>query len=149
MFLLSVLKVRRVHSPSSLSRIFHFLESSSGTVFTCVLNITLFGNNANGKKDKDVWIGRERLRWAKVFNIPMQNRAPEGFPPRTLEIMRTLCALTALHPGEEGQKPLTRCLDALYEAYWVEHKKTNEKDVLDEVLSSVLGKEEAAKGELF
>lgn len=65
----------------------------------------------------------------------------------TLTIMRALCALTVLHPGEEGQKPLTKCLDALYNAFWVEHKKTNEKDVLAEVLSNVLGKEEAGKGE--
>ena len=65
----------------------------------------------------------------------------------TLTIMRALCALTALHPGEEGQKPLTRCLDALYAAYWVDHKKTNEKEVLAQVLSDVLGKEEAEKGE--
>jgi 2-hydroxychromene-2-carboxylate isomerase len=77
----------------------------------------------------------------------MQEKMPEGFPPMTLTIMRALCALTALHPGEEGQKPLIRCLDALYAAYWVDHKKTNEKEMLSQVLSDVLGKEEATKGE--
>jgi 2-hydroxychromene-2-carboxylate isomerase len=99
--------------------------------------------------DKDKWINVERARWAKAFSIPMNEKTPEGFPPLTLTIMRALCALTVLHPGEEGQEPLTKCLDSLYYAFWVEHKKTNEKEVLAEVLSSVLGKEETEKGEWF
>lgn len=77
----------------------------------------------------------------------MKEKIPEGFPPMTLTIMRALCALTVLHSGGDEQEPLTRCLDALYHAFWVEHRKTNEKEVLAEVLSDVLGKEEAGKGE--
>jgi 2-hydroxychromene-2-carboxylate isomerase len=61
--------------------------------------------------------------------------------------MRALCALTVLHPGEEGQKLLIKCLDALYSAYWVENRKTHEKEVLAELLSNILGTEEAGKGE--
>ena len=76
----------------------------------------------------------------------MKEETPDGFPPLTLTIMRALCALTVLHPGDAGQEKLTECLDALYKAYWVEHRKTNEKDVLAEVLSGVLGKEETMKG---
>ena len=76
----------------------------------------------------------------------MNKKIPEGFPPLTLTIMRALCALTVLHPGPEGQKPLIACLDALYRAFWVEHKKTNEKEVLAQVLSDVLGEEETEKG---
>jgi hypothetical protein len=68
------------------------------------------------------------------------------FPPLTLTIMRALCALTLLHPGKEGQRPLTKALDELYGEFWVKHKKTNEKDVLAEVLGKVLGKEETEKG---
>ena len=101
----------------------------------------------NGIPDKDKWINVERARWAKAFNIPMNDKTPEGFPPLTLSIMRALCALTVLHPGEEGQKPLTKCLDALYHEFWVNHKKTNEKEVLAEIMNDVLGKEEAGKGE--
>ena len=59
--------------------------------------------------------------------------------------MRALCALTLLHPGKEGQGPLTKALDELYREYWVNHKKTNEKAVLAEVLGKVLGKEETEK----
>ena len=99
-------------------------------------------------KDKDKWIGAERLRWAKAFNVPMKEESPEGFPPMTLNIMRALCALTALHPGDEGQRKLTKCLDVLYHAFWVEHQKTNEKEILAKILGEVLGEEEAGKGEL-
>ncbi|KAG4421777.1 hypothetical protein IFR04_005027 [Cadophora malorum] len=96
-------------------------------------------------KNKDKWIGVERTRWAKLFNIPMHPELPEGFPPLTLPIMRAMCALTVLHPGKDGQEILCKALDALFKAFWVEHKKTNEKEVLAEVLNSVLGKEEAEK----
>jgi hypothetical protein len=65
----------------------------------------------------------------------------------TLTIMRSLCALTVLNPGEEGQKKLISCLDALYAAYWVNGKRTEDKSILSEVLAQVLGAEEAGKGE--
>lgn len=77
----------------------------------------------------------------------MNEKMPKDFPPLTLNIMRALCALTILHPGEEGQRRLTKCLDALCREFWVNHKKTNEKETLAEVLSNVLGKEETAKCE--
>jgi hypothetical protein len=77
---------------------------------------------------------------------PMDEKTPDGFPPLTLLIMRTLCALTILYPGSQGQGKLVKALDALYHAYWVEHKKTNEKEVLAEILGKVLGEEDAGKG---
>lgn len=64
----------------------------------------------------------------------------------TLTIMRSLCALTILHPGEGGQKKLISCLDALFAAYWVNGKRTEDKTILAEVLVQVLGAEEAGKG---
>jgi hypothetical protein len=60
--------------------------------------------------------------------------------------MRALCALTILYPGSEGQGKLTRALDTLYHEYWCEHKKTNDKDVLAQILGRVLGKEDSGKG---
>ncbi len=74
----------------------------------------------------------------------MKENSPDGFPPLTLLIMRALCALTILH---EGQEKLTKALDVLYHEYWYEHKKTNEKEVLAEILRRVLGKEDGEKGE--
>ncbi|KAE8453491.1 hypothetical protein EG329_010352 [Mollisiaceae sp. DMI_Dod_QoI] len=96
-------------------------------------------------KNKDKWINTERLRWATLFNIPMQTETPPNFPPMTLTIMRSLCAFTILHPGKEGQGILTKTLDTLFKAYWVEHRKTHEKDVLSELLGEVLGREEGGK----
>lgn len=119
------------HFSSDLS---HIAQHLSGEVLTPY------------QTDKDKWIGVERTRWAKLFNIPMHPELPEGFPPLTLPIMRAMCALTVLHPGKDGQEILCKALDALFKAFWVEHKKTNEKEVLAEVLNSVLGKEEAEKG---
>ena len=60
--------------------------------------------------------------------------------------MRALCALTVLHPGKEGQENLTKALDELFKAFWVDHKKTNEKEVLAEVLGNALGAEETKIG---
>jgi 2-hydroxychromene-2-carboxylate isomerase len=76
----------------------------------------------------------------------MDEKTPDGFPPLTLLIMRALCALTILYSGKEGQAKLINALDSLYHAYWVEHKKTNEKEVLAEILGKVLGEEDAGKG---
>jgi len=110
-------------------------------ILICSLSLSL--------QDKDKWIGVERVRWARFFNIPMTETMPEGFPPLTLGIMRALCALTVLRPGKEGQGVLCACLDELYKAFWVEHKKTSEADVLKGVLVGVLGEEETEKGNLF
>jgi 2-hydroxychromene-2-carboxylate isomerase len=76
----------------------------------------------------------------------MDEKTPDGFPPLTLLVMRALCALTILYSGSEGQAKLVMSLDALYHAYWVEHQKTNEKEVLAEILGKVLGEEDAGKG---
>ena len=75
----------------------------------------------------------------------MQENSPDGFPPLTLTIMRALCALTVLHPSEEGQESLTKALDELYREYWLNHRRTNDKDVLEGVLTKVLGKEDATQ----
>lgn len=76
----------------------------------------------------------------------MEEKTPEGFPHLTLPIMRALCALSVVEPG---QQPLIACLDALYEAYWVRHEKTIDKDVLVGILTKVLGEDTAKEGERF
>jgi 2-hydroxychromene-2-carboxylate isomerase len=87
----------------------------------------------------------ERLRWKRLFSIPMAETQPEGFPPLTLSIMRALCALTIL---DSGQEKLCRALDALYKAFWVDQKPTQEPEVLAEGLTRALGEEETRKGTL-
>lgn len=76
----------------------------------------------------------------------MNEKMPEGFPHLTLPIMRSLCALSVVKPGQE---PLIACLDPLFEAYWVRHEKTTDKDVLAGILTKALGEETAKKGECF
>jgi 2-hydroxychromene-2-carboxylate isomerase len=89
--------------------------------------------------DKDKWIEMERRRWTRLFSIPMGESLPKGFPPLTLSIMRTLCALTIL---DSDQEKLCRALDALYKAFWVDLKPTNEPEVMAQVLTQTLGEEE-------
>lgn len=103
-------------------------------------------NSSDLSIDKDKWINKERLRWAKVFSVPMAEGSPPGFPQFTLTVMRAMCAITVLYPGVEGQKVLIKCLERLFRAAWVEHQKTQEKEVLEELLTSVLGPDETAKG---
>jgi 2-hydroxychromene-2-carboxylate isomerase len=76
----------------------------------------------------------------------MRENVPDGFPPLTLLVMRALCALTLLYPGNEEQEKLTKVLDVLYYEYWCEHKKTNEKEVLAEILTRVLGEGDSRRG---
>jgi hypothetical protein len=54
-----------------------------------------------------------------------------------------------LHPGDEGRDVLAKALGALSRAYWVDKRKTFERDVLVEVLAETFGKEEAEKGMLL
>jgi len=93
-------------------------------------------------KNKDKWIAQERIRWAKIFNVPMNEKLPEDFPQLTLPNMRALCALTTI---TSSQKPLCDALDALFHAYWVEHRVTNKPDVLAEVLKEALGDDMTSK----
>jgi len=96
-------------------------------------------------KNKDKWIDQERVRWARLFKVPLYDGLPTGFPPTTVTIMRALCAITVLRPGKAGQEPLTKALDSLYQAYWVDSRPIQDKEVLAEVLSEALGQDEAQK----
>jgi 2-hydroxychromene-2-carboxylate isomerase len=84
-------------------------------------------------KNKDKWIAIERLRWARLFNIPMCEEIPEGFPPMTLAIQRALCALSMDRPSA-----VPVALDALYHALWVERQPIQNKDVAISVLAKGL-----------
>ena len=77
---------------------FFTLESALTADLLPVLHLTCLTE----QKDKDIWIEVERVRWAKAFNIPMKEEQPPDFPPMTLNIIRALCALTALHPDVTG-----------------------------------------------
>ena len=76
---------------------------------------------------------------------------PEGFPVKTLTVMRALCAFTSLHEEEgkeeEAQKKLVALVDVLLRKLWVEHEKVYEQDVFAGIFEDVLGKEETQKSE--
>jgi hypothetical protein len=75
----------------------------------------------------------------------MAETRPENFPPLTSSIIRILCALTIL---DSNQEKLCRALDALFKAFWVDLKPTQEPEVMAQVLMQVLG-EETRKGTLM
>lgn len=117
------------------------------------------GNTAPMKiKNKDKWIGLERLRWARLFSVPMRAELPPDFPAMTLPIMRALCAVASPSssspspspsPSDEEEKSsqirLTRALDTLFARYWVDHIPTHRAEELRTVLGEVFGEPEAER----
>ncbi|KAK8086139.1 hypothetical protein PG994_001113 [Apiospora phragmitis] len=95
-------------------------------------------------KNKDKWIGQERLRWARAFGVPMKETTPANFPPNTLHTMRAVCTLSR-QEGSESQDKLVRALEALYAAMWTEHAEIAKPDVFGPLLVKVLGEETAGK----
>jgi 2-hydroxychromene-2-carboxylate isomerase len=79
--------------------------------------------------------------WAKYFNVPITDQAPDGFPANTLHVMRTICALSRLASSPDGgpsqpaqQQAITKALDAFFDAYWVRNRNVADKEVVAEVL---------------
>ena len=73
----------------------------------------------------------------------MNNEMPDEFPPLTLPIMRALCVLTVV---DSRQEKLIKALDAIFDAYWVQHKMVHKPDVLKDILSKAVGTDTAEKG---
>ena len=38
--------------------------------------------------EKGEWSGKERLRWAKSFGVPMAESLPPGFPANTIKVRK-------------------------------------------------------------
>ncbi|KAH8906514.1 HCCA isomerase/glutathione S-transferase kappa [Coniochaeta sp. PMI_546] len=94
-------------------------------------------------KNKDTWINTERLRWARVFSVPICDKLPPNFPPLTLQPMRALCTIQC-HDGQ-SQERLLEVLDALFHQYWVNQIPSHEPGPLKRLLTDVLGTQEAEK----
>lgn len=85
-----------------------------------------------------MWIGKERLRWARYFSVPMSEDFPENFPPRTLPVQRALCALSQKSPSK-----LPSVIEALYRSMWLDgNGKIGEPEAFTPVVEQVLGKNE-------
>ena len=88
--------------------------------------------------DKGKFINKERLRWARLFDVPMQEGMPPGFPKNTLPVERVLSAVMLLHP-EKMQETFA----VLYHASFAEHRDVVEKDTLLSLLARVHGEDRA------
>lgn len=91
--------------------------------------------------DKDRWIMNERLRWAQYFKVPMNADIPDGFPPLTLNVMRSIVAMGHLasngqpsSSSQPAQVAILKALDAFFEAYWVRNQDVVNKDVMADIL---------------
>ncbi|KXT13123.1 hypothetical protein AC579_5644 [Pseudocercospora musae] len=82
-------------------------------------------------KNKDKWIGQERIRWTKTFGVPMSESMPEPFPQPTVNAQRALCYLY-----NKSQEDLIKGIDALYEAFWVKSRKINDMGTIEEALKT-------------
>ncbi|EGS23602.1 uncharacterized protein CTHT_0002970 [Thermochaetoides thermophila DSM 1495] len=104
------------------------------------------GNTAPIKiKNKDKWINIERLRWSRLFSIPMLESLPPDFPAPTLPVMRALTAVYASEQNDSAQPKFTRALDALFKAHWVDGQATHRPEELKKALAEIFGAEEADK----
>ncbi|KAI1178150.1 DNA-directed RNA polymerase I subunit RPA1 [Nemania sp. FL0916] len=92
----------------------------------------------NGK-DKDVWIGKERVLWARAFDVPMADGNPPDFPPNTLHVMRALCGVA------DDQAKLCAVVERLFHDFWVKHVQVAQPDQFAAIFKDVLGNEEAER----
>lgn len=91
--------------------------------------------------DKDKWMGQERMRWAKYFSVPMTEKFPAGFPPKTLPVQRALCAISQKYPSK-----LADTIEALYRSFWVDNNPNiGDVEGFRPVLESVLGRDGAGE----
>ncbi|KAI1193392.1 HCCA isomerase/glutathione S-transferase kappa [Nemania serpens] len=90
-------------------------------------------------KNKDKWIIKERLRWARAFDVPMAAENPPNFPPNTLQVMRALCGVA------DDQEKLCAMLERLFHQFWVNHVQIAQPDAFVPLFKEVLGAEAAEK----
>jgi 2-hydroxychromene-2-carboxylate isomerase len=88
--------------------------------------------------DKGKYIEKDRKRWAKYCNIPFASSMPENFPPNTLHVMRAVAQVEQQYPEK-----LTTVISALYTAMWVDLKSIQEPAIFEDIMASILGKQEA------
>lgn len=89
-------------------------------------------------KNKSKFINQERLRWARLFDVPMRKSMPPGFPKNTLPTERALTAVYMFYP-EKMQETLA----AFYHASFAEHQDVVDKDIMYSLLEQVLGQDRA------
>ena len=92
-----------------------------------------------GNADKGPYMFLDRLRWARLFSVPMNESLPPGFPKSSLPVQRALCAIAIAKPER-----LQDCIAALCKASWVEQVDIYEETALRGILVKLLGESEAS-----
>lgn len=87
-------------------------------------------------KNKGEWVGKERLRWAKSFNVPMAEGIPPGFPANTIKVQRALTVVALRHP-----ESLADTLAAIYHASFAEQKEVHTPESLMPIFEKIFGEE--------
>ncbi|KAJ5462306.1 hypothetical protein N7530_010511 [Penicillium desertorum] len=64
-------------------------------------------------KNKALWINKERIYWARRFQVPMSEALPEAFPASTSEVQLALCLLAKQYPDK-----LVPVVGNIYRAFW-------------------------------
>lgn len=79
-------------------------------------------------------MAREKLRWAKLFDIPIAEQFPPGFPLNTLQAQRALVAASLVRPDlwEEA-------LAALFHAAWVDRKPVGSFEQVQPIFNLLFG----------
>ncbi len=113
-------------------------------------------SNLTAIADKGEYVGLERLRFARLFDVPMAEEMPPGFPafslsvkvmlqllvilPNRFQTQRALCAITLLYPER-----LAETLDVLFHRSFAERKEIHTPESQLPILSKIFG-ETGAKG---
>ncbi|CAO1596427.1 hypothetical protein XANCAGTX0491_000275 [Xanthoria calcicola] len=101
-------------------------------------NPSLFVRCLDHFADKGAYMNHERLRWARLFDVPMKETTPPGFPANTLPVQRVLTAVDMLFPQR-----LAETFDTIYQASFVHHHPVHEQACLSGLLENVHGKDQA------
>ncbi|KAL8679651.1 MAG: hypothetical protein Q9224_007015, partial [Gallowayella concinna] len=89
-------------------------------------------------KNKGPYMHHERRRWARLFDIPMKETLPPGFPANTILVQRVLTAVDMLCPER-----LQETVDRMFHASFALHQPVHERECLLGLLESVHGKFQA------
>ncbi|KAJ5153691.1 Major facilitator superfamily [Penicillium coprophilum] len=66
-------------------------------------------------KNKFQWINRERIYWARRFQVPMSEAIPKGFPASTADVQLALCLLATEYPDK-----LVPIVERISRGFWEE-----------------------------
>lgn len=88
-------------------------------------------------RNKGQYVGDERARWAKRFQVPFANDMPKPFPQPTLLTGRALAAIGLKYPAK-----MAPAIAELYKAFFVELQAIGSQDVIIAALSKVLRESE-------